>query len=241
MVVTVKNASEWWKARSGKAAPLQSCEGRRQGGHWHRPEHRARHLSARADRGRYTAFPDVLIVKRSIRSNGSPCRGHGGPFPENEARAERDQRKMAAIWPVDSLRVWKGRFIDPLPGKAVGTPSVCGGSSTTSRRIPLGRGHYRDEGDPVKAPNDGVVILVDNQFFSGNSVVLDHGQGIYTMFFHLSKATVKYGQARAEGRCGRPGGRNRQGHGAHLHWGVRVQGAKVDPLELIKLKLDGTP
>jgi len=95
-----------------------------------------------------------------------------------------------------------------------------------------------DEGEPVKAPNDGVVILVDDQFYSGNSVVLDHGQGIYTMFFHLSKATVKYGQAVRKGDVIALVGSTGRSTGAHLHWGARVQGAKVDPLELIKLKLD---
>jgi hypothetical protein len=159
--------------------------------------------------------------------------------PENEARAERDQRKMASIWPVDSLRVWSGRFIDPLPGKALGTPF---GVRRIINNIPKnphsGVDINADEGDPVKAPNDGVVILVDDQFYSGNSVVLDHGQGIYTMFFHLSKATVKYGQAVRKGDVIALVGSTGRSTGAHLHWGVRVQGAKVDPLELIKLKLD---
>jgi len=159
--------------------------------------------------------------------------------PENEARAERDQRKMTAIWPVDSLRVWSGRFIDPLPGKAVGTPF---GVRRIINNIPKnphsGVDITADEGDPVKAPNDGVVILVDDQFYSGNSVVLDHGQGIYTMFFHLSKAKVKYGQAVRKGDVIALVGSTGRSTGAHLHWGVRVQGAKVDPMALIKMKLD---
>jgi murein DD-endopeptidase MepM/ murein hydrolase activator NlpD len=95
-----------------------------------------------------------------------------------------------------------------------------------------------EEGEPVKAPNDGVVILVDDQFYSGNSVVLDHGQGIYTMFFHLSTIKVKYGQAVRKGDVIALVGSTGRSTGAHLHWGVRVQGAKVDPLALIKLRLE---
>jgi len=159
--------------------------------------------------------------------------------PENEARTEREQRKMASIWPVDSLRVWNGSFIDPLPGRPVGTVF---GVRRFINNIPKnphsGVDITADEGEPVKAPNDGVVILVDDQFYSGNSVVLDHGQGIYTMFFHLSKATVKYGQAVRKGDVIALVGSTGRSTGAHLHWGARVQGAKVDPLELIKLKLD---
>lgn len=159
--------------------------------------------------------------------------------PENEARTDREQRKMSALWPVDSLRIWSGRFIDPLPGKPVGTPF---GVRRVINDIPKnphsGVDITAEAGEPVKAPNDGVVVLVDDQFYSGISVVLDHGQGIHTMFFHLSKATVKHGQAVRKGDVIALVGSTGRSTGDHLHWGVRFQGAKVDPLELIKLKLD---
>lgn len=159
--------------------------------------------------------------------------------PENEARAEREQKKIAAIWPVDSLRIWSGNFIDPLPGKKVGTPF---GVRRIINNIPKsshsGVDITADEGEPVLAPNDGVVVLVEDQFYSGHSVVLDHGQGIYTMFFHLSKINVRYGQAVLKGDTIALVGATGRATGAHLHWGVRMQGAKVDPLELIRLKLE---
>lgn len=159
--------------------------------------------------------------------------------PENEARTEREQQKMAAIWPVDSQRIWTGNFIDPLPGKEVGTVF---GVRRIINDIPKnphsGVDLTADEGELVHAPNDGVVVLVDDQFYSGNSVVLDHGQGIYTMFFHLSKVNVKTGQAVLKGDVIAFVGSTGRSTGAHLHWGARVQGAKVDPLKLIKLKLE---
>lgn len=158
--------------------------------------------------------------------------------PENEARVARDQKKTAAIWPVDSLRIWRGRFIDPLPGKEVGTPF---GVRRIINKIPKnshsGVDITADEGEPVLAPNDGVAVLVDDQFYSGNSVILDHGQGIYTMFFHLSKTNVRIGQAVMKGDVIAFVGSTGRSTGAHLHWGVRMQGAKVDPLALIKLNL----
>jgi len=159
--------------------------------------------------------------------------------PENEARAERDQKKTAAIWHVDSERLWHGTFINPLPGKEIGTPF---GVRRIINKIPKnphsGVDVTADEGDPVLAPNDGVAVLVDDQFFSGHSVILDHGQGIYTMFFHLSKINVRYGQAVMKGEVIALVGATGRATGAHLHWGVRLQGAKVDPLELIRLKLE---
>jgi murein DD-endopeptidase MepM/ murein hydrolase activator NlpD len=159
--------------------------------------------------------------------------------PENEARVEREQKKMATLWPVDSFRIWNGNFIDPLPGKETGTVF---GTRRIINDIPknshTGVDITADEGDPVRAPNDGVVVLVDDQFYSGKSVVLDHGQGIYTMFFHLSKINVRYGQAVMKGDVIALVGSTGRSTGAHLHWGARVQGARVDPLELIKLRLE---
>ncbi|MCK9419217.1 MAG: M23 family metallopeptidase [Nitrospirae bacterium] len=159
--------------------------------------------------------------------------------PENEARTERDQKKTSAIWPVDSVRIWSGNFIDPLPGKKVGTPF---GVRRIINKIPKsshsGVDLTADEGEPVLAPNDGVAVLVDDLFYSGNSVVLDHGQGIYTMFFHLSKINIRHGQAVMKGDVIAFVGSTGRSTGAHLHWGVRMQGAKVDPLKLIKLKME---
>jgi murein DD-endopeptidase MepM/ murein hydrolase activator NlpD len=159
--------------------------------------------------------------------------------PENEARVEREQKVLAAVWPVDSARLWSGRFIDPLPGKEITTTF---GVRRIINRIPKsshsGIDLAADVGEPVRAPNDGVAVLAEDQFFSGNSVVLDHGQGIYTMFFHLSEVTVRPGQAVMKGDViGRTGATGRV-TGPCLHWGVRMQGAKVDPLALIRLKLD---
>jgi murein DD-endopeptidase MepM/ murein hydrolase activator NlpD len=159
--------------------------------------------------------------------------------PENEARVEREQRKMAALWPVDSLRLWTGDFIDPLPGKEIGTPF---GVRRFINKIPKnphsGVDVSGEMGDPVLAPNDGVVVLVDEQFYSGRSIVIDHGQGIYTMFFHLSKIGVVHGQAVMKGDIIGQVGSTGRSSGPHLHWGVRIQGARVDPLELIRLKLE---
>jgi len=159
--------------------------------------------------------------------------------PENEARVEREAKKMAVLWPIDSLRVWAGDFINPLPGKKLGSPF---GLRRIINHIPksphTGVDVHANEGDPILAPNDGVVVLVDNEFYSGNSVVLDHGQGIYTMFFHMSKANVTYGQAVMKGDVIGFVGATGRATGPHLHWGARVEGARVDPMELIHLKLE---
>jgi murein DD-endopeptidase MepM/ murein hydrolase activator NlpD len=159
--------------------------------------------------------------------------------PEDEARADREQKKMAMIWPVESLRLWNGNFQDPLPGKEITTLF---GVRRIINNIPksshTGVDLAAEVGDPVRAPNDGTVVLAEDLFYSGNSLILDHGQGIYTMFFHLSKMNVRYGQSVRKGDIIGLVGATGRVTGACLHWGARVQNARVDPLELIRLKLE---
>ena len=158
--------------------------------------------------------------------------------PENEARVERELKKTNAIWPNETGRVWDGAFMNPREGKIATLFGVRRFMNKIPKNPHTGVDVEAAEGDPVRAPNNGVVTLVDNLYYSGNSVVLDHGQGIFTMFFHLSKVLVKPGQQVKKGDVIALVGSTGRSTGAHLHWGVRMQGARVDPQELIKLDLD---
>ena len=90
-------------------------------------------------------------------------------------------------------------------------------------------------GTPIKAPAAGTVRLVGNLYYSGGSVIVDHGLGIYSLFAHMSKFDVSEGQTVAAGDVlGRVGATGRV-TGAHLHWTVRMGPARVDPLSLVGL------
>ena len=158
--------------------------------------------------------------------------------PENEARVEREQLKMAAVWPNETERVWAGDFINPRKGKIVTKFGVRRVINKIPKSPHSGVDVEAEEGEEVRAPNNGVAVLIDDQFFSGKSLILDHGQGIYTMFFHLSKILVTPGQQVKKGEVIGLVGSTGRATGAHLHWGVRMQGARVDPLELIRLRLE---
>ena len=158
--------------------------------------------------------------------------------PKDEARAERDQRKMAAIWPNETNRSWTGDFVNPLNGDIIAPFGVRRIINNIPESPHTGVDVRGKKGDKIIAPNDAVVALVDNQFFAGNALVLNHGQGIYTMFFHLSRILVKPGQSVKKGDVIALVGSTGRATGPHLHWGVRVQGARVDPLELVHLKLE---
>ncbi|MBL0432838.1 M23 family metallopeptidase [Aeromonas hydrophila] len=84
-------------------------------------------------------------------------------------------------------------------------------------------------GTPIKSPAAGKVILIGNYFFNGNTVFVDHGQGLISMFCHMSKVDVKLGQSLSRGGIvGRVGATGRA-TGPHMHWNVSLNDARVDP------------
>ena len=90
-------------------------------------------------------------------------------------------------------------------------------------------------GTPIVAVNDGRVVLVKNRFYSGGSVVIDHGYGLYSCYFHLSDFGVKEGDIVQQGEQIGLSGATGRVTGPHLHFAVRVGGVQVDPLQLIEL------
>jgi murein DD-endopeptidase MepM/ murein hydrolase activator NlpD len=90
-------------------------------------------------------------------------------------------------------------------------------------------------GAPVAAPGPGRVALAEELYFSGGTVILDHGAGLFTMYFHLSRIDVKAGEdVDSGGRIGAVGATGRA-TGPHLHWGARLNRARINPLGLLKL------
>lgn len=90
-------------------------------------------------------------------------------------------------------------------------------------------------GTKIKASNDGKVVMVANRFYSGGTVVVDHGYGIYTCYFHMSKFDVKVGEMVQKGKILGLSGQSGRVTGPHLHFAVRVDGVQVDPMQLIAL------
>jgi murein DD-endopeptidase MepM/ murein hydrolase activator NlpD len=147
-------------------------------------------------------------------------------------RVESEQQAMLAAMQPVTPRLWEGPFVVPAEGKlqqTFGRRRVINGQP---RNPHTGEDISAPQGAPVAAINYGTVRLVADQFFSGKSVVIDHGLGLYSMYFHLSDVAVRSGdrveKAQVIGAVGATG----RASGPHLHWGVRLNGARVDPLSL---------
>jgi murein DD-endopeptidase MepM/ murein hydrolase activator NlpD len=150
------------------------------------------------------------------------------------ARIKKEREKLDRLFAVrTAARLWDGAFIPPVPGTI--------NSAFGFRRIVNGLARAPHEGVDLKAAlgaavaaaNDGRVVLTDNLFFSGNSLVLDHGGGLYTMYFHLSEFRAAVGDAVHKGDIVGLAGMTGRVTGPHLHWGARLNGARIDPMELL--------
>ncbi|MGH2326786.1 M23 family metallopeptidase [Campylobacter taeniopygiae] len=89
-------------------------------------------------------------------------------------------------------------------------------------------------GTPIYAANSGIVKIAKNRYYAGNSVVIDHGLGIYSQYYHLSKINVKNGQKVKKGELIGLSGATGRVSGPHLHFGILVAQKQVDPLDFIK-------
>ncbi len=132
-------------------------------------------------------------------------------------------------------RLWRGDFIRPVEGElslAFGVNRIINGQHRSPH---TGVDIKAEEGTPVLACNSGLVVLVKELYFAGKSVIIDHGLGIFSMYFHLSAVQVKEGDRMNKGVVLGQVGSTGRSTGPHLHWGIRVNGAKVDPFSLLKL------
>jgi murein DD-endopeptidase MepM/ murein hydrolase activator NlpD len=161
------------------------------------------------------------------------------PNPEQLARAQEESKRLHEIYAtVTPEIVWKGQFRIPLTGAKTGgnfgKRRVLNGEPSSPHS---GVDFPAPTGTPVHAAQRGRVVLAEPLYFSGNTVVVDHGMGIYTFYGHLSAIGVKVGDSVEAGAVlGKVGATGRV-TGPHLHWGLEVNRARVNALDIVKLSL----
>jgi murein DD-endopeptidase MepM/ murein hydrolase activator NlpD len=154
--------------------------------------------------------------------------------PEALEKIRQDQEQFSRAFMTSAPeRLWEGRFLSPVSSE-VSSPFGYRRVINGIPRAPHTGVDLRAAlGSDVIAANHGRVVLLGDFFFSGYSLVLDHGAGLYTMYFHLSEFKVEMGSAVRKGDVIGLSGMSGRVTGPHLHWGARLNGARVDPFELL--------
>jgi murein DD-endopeptidase MepM/ murein hydrolase activator NlpD len=156
----------------------------------------------------------------------------------NEQQAQRvvaEQEKLRQIFEhITPEKLWHGPFRPPLSGGVRGTNFGKRRILNGQPRSPhTGADFPAPTGTPIHATQSGRVVLAEELYFAGNTVIIDHGLGIYSLYGHLSATNVAVGDAvKAGGVIGKVGATGRV-TGPHLHWGVTVNKARVNPAQLI--------
>jgi murein DD-endopeptidase MepM/ murein hydrolase activator NlpD len=160
------------------------------------------------------------------------------PTPEQLQQIEEGKKiKQDYLNRVTPDRRWSGRFTAPADAPisdVFGSQRIFNGKAQSPH---LGLDFRVPAGTPVAAMNNGTVLLARPLYFEGNFVVIDHGQGLLTLYLHLSEFKVKEGDVVKRGDViGSSGGTGRA-TGPHLHVAVRWQGVNLDPARLMQLAL----
>ena len=160
------------------------------------------------------------------------------PNPEDLRKIQEAKKIKDEVFKTTTPdRVWNGNFQPPVKAEisdVFGVQRVFNGTVQSTHQ---GLDYRVHAGTPVAAVNRGTVILARPLFFEGNCVVLDHGQGLLTLYLHLSEIAVKEGERVAKGQQIALSGGTGRATGPHLHLAVRWQGVYLDPATLLSLRL----
>lgn len=134
---------------------------------------------------------------------------------------------------ITAEKLWHGSFQAPVPGEVIsafGKRTVFNGQPRSSHSGTDFRGAV---GTPIRAPNSGRVVWTGDLYYTGKTVILDHGQGLYSYLGHMSAITVKEGDRVETGNIVGKVGATGRVTGPHLHWTVRLRISRVDPVSLL--------
>lgn len=209
---------------------------------------------------RTTPGPRMLSIEAVLeggekRSCGAPLSVRDGRFavqrltvPEHYVelsekdleRARRENRELAAVFSaVPPERFWQGQFRLPLedvaPSGNFGKRRVLNGKLRSPHS---GEDFAAPAGSPVRATQRGRVALAKELFFLGKTVVVDHGLGLYSYYGHLKTLAVEAGNLVDQGATLGAVGATGRTTGSHLHWGVRLGDARVNPMDLLALPVE---
>lgn len=162
--------------------------------------------------------PDKEVIDRIIR----------------EANSLKKVKKL-----VSPERFWEGEFVRPAKGFFADNFGVRRILNGIDKKPHSGHDLKAYAGTPVKSPNAGTVVYIEKMYYGGKTIVVDHGQGLSTLYMHLSKILVNHGERVEKGEVIGLVGSTGRSTGPHLHWGAYMGGINVDPASLLSLSFEG--
>jgi murein DD-endopeptidase MepM/ murein hydrolase activator NlpD len=200
-------------------------------------------LTARADGGRAVGERPLTVTARKFAVRTLRVNPDFVNPPESVlARIEDESRFIQALYDNPAPeRLWNATFRRPVPHQAnsrFGVRSVFNGEM---RNPHAGTDFLSPAGTRIRAPNAGRVVAARDLYFSGRTVIIDHGLGLFSQLAHMSRIEVAEGDMVQAGQVVGLVGATGRVTGAHLHWGLRVGTARVDALSLLALLAKESP
>lgn len=176
-----------------------------------------------------TIFPEMRLTLPQSKVSLSP---------EDLARAKKEEERLEELWRKTTPRLYKGEFMLPLqnPVSAVfGARRIINNKTVSVHR---GIDLKGKQGEEIKAANYGRIVLEEELFFGGNTIIIDHGSGIYTIYMHLDRFAVNAGELVERGDIIGFVGASGRATGPHLHFGVKILTISANPLSLVRLQIN---
>ncbi len=211
--VMVREADGWWRAVVG--LPLSTQPGMQR----LKLSGESGELSFEVGTKKYAEQHITLSNKRYVT-----------PETRDLERIRRDQaRSRAAFRSWQDTSPEQTRFLLPVEGIMSGPFGKRRFFNGQPRKPHSGLDIAAAEGTPVKAPTAGRIVETGDYFFNGKTVFIDHGQGLVSMLCHLSRIDVQVGDRVERGQVVAAVGKTGRVTGAHLHWSVSLNDARIDP------------
>ena len=157
--------------------------------------------------------------------------------PKNLERAQKESKLLGDIWSQNTSMSWEGSFVNPT-GTEISTEFGLNRLMNKKRNSRHRGTDFRGKaGIPVRPINSGTIVLTGDLFFGGNTLVIDHGMGLYSIYMHLSKFNVSKGDKVSKEQIVGFVGSTGRATGPHLHMSVKLKGVSVNPESLFRLKL----
>lgn len=161
------------------------------------------------------------------------------PPPEEMERIRIESELLREIYNIFTPHwLGEGNFVIPSSGEVMPNFGERRIFNNQPRSSHSGVDISSPYGSPVQASNSGRIVLANDLYFAGKTVVIDHGLGVFTLYCHFSKIIAKRGELIKKGAIIGEIGETGRVTGPHLHWGVKIVGNRVDPFSLLSLDFE---